>query len=55
MEKEPKYVLITCEKCKMSYKVKNDTNRPIKCKCGEILFLGAYGIGTLSDEIKPNL
>lgn len=55
MKKEPQYVLITCEKCKTSYKVKNDTNKPIKCKCGKILYLGAYEIGTLSDKTNPNL
>lgn len=50
-----KFVITTCRKCKTSYKVKNDTNRPIKCKCGGILYLGAYEIGTLSDKTKPNL
>ena len=55
MKKEPQYVLITCENCKTSYKVKNDTNKPIQCKCRKILYLGAYEIGTLSDKTNPNL
>lgn len=55
MKKEPKYVVITCEKCKRIHKVKNDINKPTKCICGSSLFLGAYKIGTLSEGTNPNL